>query len=58
MIPLKCNYVLRNTGTEPAILTSVNTATMVMDLFHDHGFVFDIQDGCVGGVPDVVRPAV
>ena len=41
VIPLNCNYVLRNTGTEPAILTSVNTAPMVMDLFHDHGFVFD-----------------
>ena len=40
-IPLNCSYVLRNTGSEPAIFTSVTTAPMVMDLFHDHGFVFE-----------------
>lgn len=40
-IPLNCSYVVRNTGTEPAIYTSVTTAPMVLDLFHDRDFVFN-----------------
>jgi hypothetical protein len=40
-IPLNCSFVLRNTGSEPAVFTSVTTAPMVMDLFHDRGFLFE-----------------
>ncbi|WP_426247422.1 hypothetical protein [Nocardioides sp. LHG3406-4] len=40
-IPLNCWYVMRNTSEVPAVYTSVTTAPMVMDLFHDHDFVFN-----------------
>ncbi|HLI15845.1 MAG TPA: hypothetical protein VKV23_07330 [Acidimicrobiales bacterium] len=39
--PLNCWYTLRNTGPRPAIFTSVTTAPMVLDLFHDRRFVFE-----------------
>lgn len=39
-IPLNCTYVLRNTGSEAAVLTAVTTAPMVIDLFHDDDFIF------------------
>jgi hypothetical protein len=38
--PLNCWYTLRNTGTEPAIFTSVTNAPMMLDLFHDRDFIF------------------
>lgn len=38
--PLNCWYTLRNTGTEPAIFTSVTNAPMMLDLFCDRDFVF------------------
>jgi mannose-6-phosphate isomerase-like protein (cupin superfamily) len=40
-IPLNCWYTIRNTGSEPAIFTSVNNAPLVMDLIHDREFIFN-----------------
>lgn len=40
-IPLNCWYVMRNTGGETAVFTSVTTAPMVLDLFHDRDFIFN-----------------
>lgn len=40
-IPLNCWYVIRNTSQVRAVLTSVTSAPMVIDLFHDDDFVFN-----------------
>ena len=39
--PLNACYRLFNGGSEPAILLLVNDAPMIMDLFHNHDFVFN-----------------
>src|SRR5581483_9167843 len=40
-IPLNCWSQMVNTGVEPALYISVTDAPLVLDVFHDDGFIFD-----------------
>jgi mannose-6-phosphate isomerase-like protein (cupin superfamily) len=40
-IPLNWHYMLRNTGNTPAVYAAVTNAPVMLDVFHDRGFIFD-----------------